>query len=80
MPKTMAPELRSYMDKRLHLQLNAGRAIVGILRGYDAFMNVHLIEAHDVSVEGQHTPLGVTVVRGNSIVSMEALEAVDERH
>ncbi|KAJ1735418.1 hypothetical protein H4S06_004787 [Coemansia sp. BCRC 34490] len=77
MGKTAGPELRAYMDKKLHLQLNANRSIVGVLRGYDAFMNLHLAEAHEEIGEGEYEPLGVVVVRGNSIVALEALEPID---
>ncbi|KAI7827793.1 hypothetical protein BX661DRAFT_182505 [Kickxella alabastrina] len=48
MVRTMAPELKNYMDKKLHLQLNGNRTVIGVLRGYDAFMNVHLADAFEV--------------------------------
>ncbi|KAJ1887465.1 hypothetical protein GGF37_005713 [Kickxella alabastrina] len=78
MVRTMAPELKNYMDKKLHLQLNGNRTVIGVLRGYDAFMNVHLADAFEVLSEEDHSPLGVAVIRGNSIVSMEALEPIED--
>ncbi|KAJ1953633.1 hypothetical protein EC988_002884 [Linderina pennispora] len=74
MVKAIAPELKKYMDKRLLLQLNAKRSVTGVLRGYDAFMNVHLDDAFEEISEETREPLGKVVIRGNSIVSMEALE------
>ncbi|KAJ1646845.1 hypothetical protein J3B02_002949 [Coemansia erecta] len=76
MVKSSAPELKSYMDKKLYLQLNANRAVVGLLRGYDAFMNIHLVDAYEVISPDEQQPIGVAVIRGNSIVSMEALEPI----
>ncbi|RKL13946.1 hypothetical protein BFJ68_g6763 [Fusarium oxysporum] len=29
------PELKKYLDKRLFVQLNGSRKVIGILRGYD---------------------------------------------
>ncbi|KAJ1665433.1 hypothetical protein IW140_003403 [Coemansia sp. RSA 1813] len=77
MAKTAAPELRAHMDKKLHLLLNANRSVVGVLRGFDAFMNLHLADAHEELDDGKYDPLGVVVIRGNSIVSLEALEPID---
>ncbi|KAJ1671139.1 hypothetical protein GGF38_001026 [Coemansia sp. RSA 25] len=77
MVKTNAPELKAYMDKKLLLKLNCDRAVAGVLRGYDPFMNVHLADAYEVISPEERESLGVVVIRGNSIVSMEALEHID---
>ncbi|KAJ2776351.1 hypothetical protein H4R18_005716 [Coemansia javaensis] len=74
MAKAAAPELKQCMDRRLRLELNANRHIIGVLRGYDAFMNVNLEDAREVISEDEFIPMGHTVVRGNSIVMIEALE------
>ncbi|KAK2937042.1 LSM domain, eukaryotic/archaea-type [Fusarium oxysporum f. sp. vasinfectum] len=50
------PELKKYLDKRLFVQLNGSRKVIGILRGYDVFLNI--------------------VIRGNSVVMLEALERI----
>ncbi|PIA15823.1 small nuclear ribonucleo protein [Coemansia reversa NRRL 1564] len=76
MGRSTAPELKQYMDKKLLLQLNADRRVIGRLRGYDAFMNLNLEDAHEVISEEQSLPLGQTVVRGNSIIALEALEPI----
>ncbi|KAG0564844.1 hypothetical protein KC19_8G144400 [Ceratodon purpureus] len=36
------PDLKKYMDKKLNIKLNAGRNVVGVLRGFDQFMNLVL--------------------------------------
>lgn len=49
------------MDKRMQLQLNANRKISGVLRGYDAFMNIVLDEAvEEVSATERHS-IGMVV-------------------
>ncbi|KAI4472442.1 hypothetical protein M0802_016820, partial [Mischocyttarus mexicanus] len=44
MSKAHPPELKKYMDKRLSLKLNGGRQVIGILRGFDPFMNMVIDE------------------------------------
>ncbi|CAO3673272.1 hypothetical protein INT44_007974 [Umbelopsis vinacea] len=74
--KTATPELKKYMDKRLSLQLNGSRRVTGILRGYDPFMNVVLDDTiEEVSATEKHN-IGMVVIRGNSIVILEALERI----
>ncbi|KAI7864726.1 hypothetical protein BDF14DRAFT_1731608, partial [Spinellus fusiger] len=65
-----------YMDKHLSLKLNGNRRVIGILRGYDPFMNIVLDEAvEDVSETEKHQ-IGMIVIRGNSITLLEALERI----
>ncbi|CAG8512320.1 10353_t:CDS:2, partial [Acaulospora morrowiae] len=45
MSKASQPELKQYMEKRHFIQLNGGRKVTGILRGYDPFMNLVLDDA-----------------------------------
>lgn len=76
MPGIATPELKAYMDKLLSVQLNGSRTIKGVLRGYDLFLNIVLDEAVEQKANGEVQKLGMAVVRGNSIVLMEALEAI----
>lgn len=69
------PELKQYMDKKLRLRLNGNRNVVGTLRGFDQFLNVVLDDATN-DTTSEKTPMGMIVVRGNSVVSMEALEHI----
>jgi small nuclear ribonucleoprotein G len=56
--------------------MNANRHITGTLRGYDPFMNLVLEEAVEELSASERNSLGVVVIRGNSIDSMEPLEAL----
>ncbi|RKP26640.1 hypothetical protein SYNPS1DRAFT_13925 [Syncephalis pseudoplumigaleata] len=76
MGKTPTPELKKYMDKRLLIQLNGSRKVTGVLRGYDPFMNIVLDEAVEEVSSSERNNIGMIVIRGNSIVSMEALERI----
>ena len=42
-------DLRQYMDQQVEVHLNADRRVVGVLKGYDPFMNIVLDEAFWVS-------------------------------
>ncbi|KAL5155532.1 putative small nuclear ribonucleoprotein G [Glycine soja] len=67
------PDLKKYMDKKLQIKLNANRMVVGTLRGFDQFMN--LVVDNTVEVNGnEKNDIGMVVIRGNSVVTVEALE------
>ena len=72
MSKVQPPELKKFMDKKLSVTLNANRQVTGVLRGFDQFMNVVLDQTTD---DREKTECGMVVIRGASIVLMEALEA-----
>uniref|UniRef100_A0A914X917 Small nuclear ribonucleoprotein G n=1 Tax=Plectus sambesii TaxID=2011161 RepID=A0A914X917_9BILA len=76
MSKTHPPELKKYMDKRMDLKLNGNRHVSGILRGFDPFMNIVVDEAIEHTKTGEHTPIGMVVIRGNSIVILEPKERI----
>ena len=70
------PDLKKYMDKKLQIKLNANRLVIGTLRGFDQFMN--LVVDNTVEVNGnEKTDIGMVVIRGNSVVTVEALEPVN---
>ncbi|KAL1958053.1 hypothetical protein VTO42DRAFT_5265 [Malbranchea cinnamomea] len=71
------PELKKYMEKRLFVQLNGNRKVIGVLRGYDVFMNIVLDEAVEEKNGGEKVNLGMVVIRGNSVVMLEALERIN---
>lgn len=64
------PNLKSYLDKTISLQLNKNRRVSGILRGYDQFMNLVLGDALEEVSPGQVNKIGMVVIRGNSIVQV----------
>lgn len=56
------------------VKLNGNRHVTGVLRGFDQFMNIVLDGTID---EKGKVELGMVVIRGNSISTIEALEGVD---
>ena len=66
--------MKRYMDKKLALKLNGSRHITGKLRGFDQFMNLVLDETVEHVSATERNDIGMVVLRGNSIVTIEALE------
>lgn len=64
------------MDKKLSLKLNANRRITGVLRGFDQFMNLVIDETVEEVSASERNEIGMVVIRGNSVVMMEALERI----
>ncbi|CAN8066303.1 unnamed protein product [Agarophyton chilense] len=69
------PEMKQLMEKRLNLGLNANRKVEGTLRGYDQFMNIVLDDCVEITTDGQRRNMGMSVIRGNSILTMETLSS-----
>ncbi|XP_077992967.1 small nuclear ribonucleoprotein G-like [Glandiceps talaboti] len=76
MSKAHPPELKKFMDKKLSLKLNGGRQVTGVLRGYDPFMNMVMDESVEEIAGGEKHQIGMVVIRGNSIIMLEALDRV----
>uniref|UniRef100_UPI00358E4EDB small nuclear ribonucleoprotein G n=1 Tax=Myxine glutinosa TaxID=7769 RepID=UPI00358E4EDB len=76
MSKAHPPELKKFMDKKLCLKLNGARTVTGILRGFDPFMNLVVDETIESGPAGAHIDIGMVVIRGNSIIMLEALDRV----
>jgi len=92
MAKASGPELTKYLDKSLSIKLINNRSVSGILRGYDQFMNIVLEDANDTTpiqltgnkaVDAQrqiekeeNKIIGQCVIRGNSILMIEALDPI----
>ncbi|KAK0355159.1 Serine/threonine-protein kinase smg1 [Friedmanniomyces endolithicus] len=70
------PDLKKYLDKRVEVQLNGSRKVMGTLRGYDVFLNIVLDEATESKANNEKVRLGMCVIRGNSVVMMEALDRI----
>jgi len=58
------------------VKLNGNRIVTGVLRGYDQFMNIVLDNTMEEVSASERNSLGMVVIRGNSIVMMEALERI----
>ena len=69
------PELKTYMEKQLLVRLQGKRKVKGVLRGFDAFMNIVLHDAVEERFDGTCTNLGITMIRGNTIVNLELMQA-----
>ena len=61
MAKPNGPDLKMYIDKRLAVRLNASRNVVGVLRGFDQFMNIVLDEAVELLVGKEKHDIGMVV-------------------
>ncbi|KAG8901480.1 hypothetical protein FRB99_005284 [Tulasnella sp. 403] len=75
MSRASQPELKKFMDKRLFIHLQGGRKVSGTLRGFDIFLNLVIDDAVEETSPAQKTPIGTVVIRGNSVTTMETLEA-----
>ncbi|CAL7933741.1 unnamed protein product [Xylocopa violacea] len=64
------------MDKRLSLKLNGGRHAVGILCGFNPFMFMVIDESIEECKDGTKNNIGMMVIRGNSIIMLEALDRI----
>uniref|UniRef100_A0AAY5F4H5 Sm protein G n=1 Tax=Electrophorus electricus TaxID=8005 RepID=A0AAY5F4H5_ELEEL len=71
----MLPEPTLYFILCFLVKLNGGRHVQGILRGFDPFMNLVVDDCLEMSPGGLLF-LHVQVIRGNSIIMLEALERV----
>lgn len=58
------------------MKINGGRAVEGILRGYDPFMNLVLDETVEFTKTGGRNNIGMVVIRGNSVVLLDAKERI----
>ena len=56
------------------VKLNGSRMVTGTLRGFDQFMNIVLDETVEEVSASEQNKIGMVVIRGNSIVMIEALE------
>ena len=63
------------MDKRLFIQVQGGRKVSGILRGYDIFLNIVLDEATEETNPAQKNQIG-QVVSAHSMVGFRVADLV----
>merc|ERR1711939_399956 len=74
MSKVSAPELKKYMDKLLFVDLQGGRKVSGVLRGFDIFLNLVIDDCRDES-SADKVHIGTAVIRGSSVTTLELLAA-----
>jgi len=76
MSKAHPPELKKFMDKRIHLRINGGREVEGTLCGFDPFMNLVLDDSIEFTKQKTQNKIGMVVIRGNSVVMLEARDRI----
>jgi len=76
MSKANPPELKKFMDKRVNLRINGGRNVEGTLCGFDPFMNLVLDNTTEFTKQGGRNDIGMVVIRGNSVVMIEAKDRI----
>ncbi|KAL2017613.1 hypothetical protein VTK56DRAFT_1933 [Thermocarpiscus australiensis] len=71
-------DLKKYMDKRITVKFNGGREATGVLKGYDALMNLVLDEVEELLRDDDGNemtrPLGLVVVRGTLLVMVSPVD------
>jgi len=70
------PDLVDYMDKKLEIKMNGNRKILGVLRGYDNFMNLVLENCSEVDKMDKKKQIGTVMIRGNSILMWECIDRI----
>ena len=68
------PELKEHLGKQIRVTLDLNREIIGILVGYDHFMNLTIRNAKVFNNKDQ-PPIDVpsVVIRGATVLSFEAI-------
>ncbi|CAM9374721.1 unnamed protein product [Phaeothamnion confervicola] len=72
-----AASLYEQLDRRLLVVLRDGRHLVGVMRSYDQFANIVLEDTHERHFVGDlygDIPLGLYIVRGDSVVLMGEMD------
>lgn len=60
--------LEESLGKTVLVKLKGGRSIRGVLRGYDAHLNLLLEDAIDVTDDSDTNELGTIVIRGDNVI------------
>eukprot|EP00211_Chloroparvula_japonica_P020793 CAMPEP_0119123176 /NCGR_PEP_ID=MMETSP1310-20130426/3202_1 /TAXON_ID=464262 /ORGANISM="Genus nov. species nov., Strain RCC2339" /LENGTH=74 /DNA_ID=CAMNT_0007112939 /DNA_START=114 /DNA_END=338 /DNA_ORIENTATION=+ len=68
------PDLKKFLDKNVSVKLNGRRSVTGVLRGYDQFMNLVLEDTYEEISATERKNIGMTIVRGNSVLLLEPQE------
>lgn len=70
-------DFQQYLEKRILVQLNGSRKVMGILRGYDVYLNIVLDEALEEKPGGEKVRIGMVVIRGNAVVMLEVRKSTN---
>eukprot|EP00611_Tribonema_gayanum_P025135 TRINITY_DN566_c1_g1_i1.p1 TRINITY_DN566_c1_g1~~TRINITY_DN566_c1_g1_i1.p1 ORF type:complete len:257 (-),score=85.13 TRINITY_DN566_c1_g1_i1:12-716(-) len=77
-----AASLHEQLDKVVMVVLRDGRHLVGLMRSYDQFSNIVLEDTHERHFVGAlygDIPLGLYIVRGDSVVLLGEVAAEEEQ-
>ncbi|OSS52908.1 hypothetical protein B5807_02315 [Epicoccum nigrum] len=66
-----------HLEKRVLIQLNGSRKVMGILRGYDIYLKIVLDDALEEKAGDEKARIGMVVIRGNTVVILEALDRIN---
>ena len=69
-------ELRANLNKSIHVIVNDGREIFGILVGFDPFMNLSLRNVQVSTPKMEKFQVESCIVRGSTILSFEGVNIV----
>ncbi|XP_015101258.1 small nuclear ribonucleoprotein G-like [Vicugna pacos] len=61
------------MLEKLSIKIKTSR-VQGILWGFDLFRNLVIDECGEMAISGQQNNIGMVVIRGNSLIVLEALD------
>lgn len=61
MAKVSQPELKRFLDKRISVNIQGGRKVQGVLRGFDIFLNLVVDDASEVLEANKHERCGLVV-------------------
>uniref|UniRef100_A0A8I4A1S6 Sm domain-containing protein n=1 Tax=Callithrix jacchus TaxID=9483 RepID=A0A8I4A1S6_CALJA len=75
-PSTLASQIEKIYGQEVIIEIKWWQTCPRILRGFDPFMNLVIDECVEMATSGQQNNIGMVVIRGNSIIMLEALERV----
>mmetsp|Transcript_22392 Transcript_22392/g.74280 ORF Transcript_22392/g.74280 Transcript_22392/m.74280 type:complete len:105 (+) Transcript_22392:49-363(+) len=84
--KAIVLDMSKYVDKSVRVKFMGGREVVGVLKGYDALLNLVLDEAHEYLKDptdayrllDETRPMGLMVCRGTSIMLVCPTDGLEE--
>lgn len=72
--KTVTQELNRFLNKRVRVRLQGGREVIGLLKGFDAVVNIVLEDTYETIRDSQgcyldkRRFLGLIVAKGTAVV------------
>ena len=77
MARVVGPDLNKYIDKKVLVKINGKREVVGVVRGFDQFMNLVLENTQErLTPQNLGPNMGTSIIRGSAVHMIEALEPV----